>query len=283
MAVPACRIGIMQGRLSPRPADRIQAFPRASWENEFSLAAAIGFDAIEWIFEAPEHAENPLVSASGRHEIRRAVADSGVRVLSVCGDYFMVRRLAGTSERPRDENIEELRRLIDAAAEIGAERILLPLLEEASLGEPTLSAQAAEALGLCAPQAEACGVELGLEMEIPGEQYRTFVERCAHPAVRAYYDTGNSTAQGLDIAVDVVPLLPLLAAVHVKDRLVCGTTRPLGTGAANFRGFFAALARARFSGDFVLQHYFDGEPARQAAQSLDFVRRELACAFRDVA
>jgi hexulose-6-phosphate isomerase len=273
-SLPRCRIGIMQGRLSPRPAERIQAFPHATWEREFSLGAEIGCDAIEWIFEAPRHAENPIASGAGRQRIREVIAANGVPIRSVCADYFLVRRLAGPSERPRRENIEVLRRLIEQAAEIGARRILLPLLEEAAPLQPALADELTEALLECVQVAAACGIQLGLEMELPGTEYRAFVERAAHSCVRAYYDTGNSTAQGFDIATDVVPLMSVLGAVHVKDRLVGGSTRPLGEGAANFPGFFATLAGARFDGDFVLQHYFDARPVEQARQSLAFVRAE---------
>ena len=112
-------------------------------------------------------------------------------------------------------------------------------------------------------------------MEIPGEQYAAVIRGVGHPRVRAYYDCGNSTAQGFDIAQDVVPLLPLLEAVHLKDRVVNGTSQPFGRGAANFAGFFAVLAEAGYKGDFLTQHYFDAEPELSAAHSLGFVRDQL--------
>ena len=116
---------------------------------------------------------------------------------------------------------------------------------------------------------------LGLEMEIPGEAYAAVIRGVGHSHVRAYYDTGNSTAQGLDIATDVLPLLPLLEAVHLKDRVVGGTSRPFGRGAANFKGFFNVLAQAGYCGDFLTQHYFDAVPEAAAAHSLSFVRGQL--------
>ncbi len=72
-----------------------------------------------------------------------------------------------------------------------------------------------------------------------------------------------------------MPLLPLLEAVHLKDRAVFGTSQPFGRGAANFRGFFGVLASAGYRGDFLTQHYFDADPEASAAHSLGFVQAEL--------
>jgi hexulose-6-phosphate isomerase len=148
-------------------------------------------------------------------------------------------------------------------------------LETSALDSPEQVQQATESIQSVCPALEAHDVTLGLELEIPGEAYAALIRGIGHPRVRAYYDTGNSTAQGLDIATDIVPLLPLLEAVHVKDRLVSGTSQPFGRGAANFPGFFAVLASAGYQGDFLTQHYFDADPEASAAHSLGFVMGQL--------
>jgi hexulose-6-phosphate isomerase len=269
------RIGIMQGRLSPRPPGKLQAFPSASWRQEFDRAKELGFDHIEWIFEADRAEENPISSSGGRSTIRRAMLESGVFVRSVCADYFMVHRLAGAGAAAVRENVEVLKQLIERARELGAERILLPLLETAAVDTPELEDEVVASLASAAPFAEAAGIVLGLEMEIAGPEYAALIGRVGHPSVRAYYDVGNSTAQGFDAATDIVPLLSRLFAVHVKDRKRGSSSVPFGSGDANFAGFFATLASSRFDGDFVLQHYFDSDPLGSAKASLDFVRAGL--------
>jgi len=279
----AHRIGVMQGRLSPRPPGKLQEFPWQSYAEEFPKAARLGFDSIEWIFEAARFEENPLWTEAGREEIRELIRATGVKVQSVCADYFMVHRLAGEHSLALSKNRDVLGELIVASNAIGADRILLPLLETSALDTPELEREALVSLKSVAPLCERYGVTLGLEMEIPGVKYARFVERVASPRVRAYYDTGNSTAQGADIAADILPLLSLLCAVHVKDRVRGGGSKPLGTGDANFQGFFPALLRAGFRGDFVLQHYFDEQPELQAEQSLSFVQLLLESARAEAA
>jgi L-ribulose-5-phosphate 3-epimerase len=269
------RIGVMQGRLSPRPANRLQAFPHESWAEEFALAKRVGYSYLEWIYEAERAAENPIASAAGRAAIRACAAESGLPVGSVCADYFMIHRLAGERRAEQRENAEALCELVRWAGELGATRILLPLLETSALTSPEAVAEATESIRSVGATLDECGIVLGLEMEIPGPDYARVIRGIGHDKVRAYYDTGNSTAQGLDIATDIVPLLPLLEAVHLKDRLVSGTSRPFGHGAANFGGFFAVLSQAGYRGDFLTQHYFDAAPEASAAHSVAFVREQL--------
>jgi hexulose-6-phosphate isomerase len=277
------RIGVMQGRLSARPAGKLQEFPWSSYAAEFPKAARLGLHSIEWIFEAARHDENPLWTDAGREEIRELTAQSGVRVQSVCADYFMVHRLAGEKPAELAKNCDVLCELIVAAHAVGADRILIPLLETSAVDTPELKLEVVTSLRSAAPVAERYGVTLGLEMEIPGPEYAKVVAAVGSRYVRAYYDTGNSTAQGADVAQDIVPLLPLLHAVHIKDRVRGGGSKPLGSGDTNFQGFFPALLKAGFRGDFVLQHYFEHAPEVEAEQALCFVQQLIASARAEAA
>ncbi len=264
------RIGIMQGRLSPRPATRLQAFPTDTWEDEFERAAQLGLDGIEWIFEAENAELNPIRSSAGRKRIRDVIKKTGVQVISVCGDYFMCHRLSEPGATGEDAS-RALSTLISQAESIGAKRILLPWLEEASLDTPSKVELALRNLRATLPAAERYGISLGLEMDIPGKQYQKIVEGAEHKLVKAYYDTGNSTAQGFDVAQDVLPLRAHLGAVHIKDRLRGGESKLLGQGDTNFTGLFQQLHAWNFSGDLVLQHYFES-PQRDAELALKRIR-----------
>jgi L-ribulose-5-phosphate 3-epimerase len=273
--MPEHRVGVMQGRLSPRPEHRLQAFPHQSWPEEFARAKRLGFSYLEWIYEAERARENPIASVAGRAAIRACIAESGLPVGSVCGDYFMIHRLSGGTAQARRENAQALSELVRWTRELGATRILLPLLETSAVDTAELKQQVSESIRLVCPALDAHDVTLGLEMEIPGHEYAALIRGIGHERVAAYYDCGNSTAQGLNVETDIVPLLPLLAAVHLKDRVKFGTSRPFGRGDTNFSGLFRVLDRAGFSGDFLTQHYFDADPKAAAAHSLAFVRDQL--------
>ena len=279
----ATQIGVMQGRLSPRPEGRLQAFPMQTWRQEFALAEELDLDAIEWIFEADAASDNPIVWKSGRKAILDMQVETGVVVDSVCADYFMVRQLGGIGMSERQANARVLQLLVGWAAEIGARRILLPLLEQAAPGSGDKRQQIIESIGSALPALQQHQIVLGLEMELPGDAYADFVRGFNSPYVRAYYDTGNSAAQGFDIAEDIKPLLPLLDAVHIKDRLLHGQSMPLGRGDANLPGMFKTLAEADLSVPFTLQHYFEQDPRYDALRALNYVRMELGRAGREAA
>src|SRR5215472_11442558 len=83
------KFGIMQGRLSPPEGDRFQCFPREHWEKEFTHAAQVPLDYIEWIYDDYGYDVNPLRTVIGHDHQRKVIESSGVGIRSVCADYFM--------------------------------------------------------------------------------------------------------------------------------------------------------------------------------------------------
>ncbi|MBM4443089.1 MAG: TIM barrel protein, partial [Candidatus Rokubacteria bacterium] len=118
-------IGIMQGRLLPPRAGRIQSFPADAWAEEFPRAAAAGLACIEWIYDLETAEANPLASAAGLERVRAAARAHGVGVRSVCADYFMDRPLVRAG-RADAEAWARLRWLIARCAAIGVGYIVLP-------------------------------------------------------------------------------------------------------------------------------------------------------------
>src|SRR5262249_18789721 len=88
-------IGIVQGRLSPPVPGRLQAFPSRTWREEFGRARTCGFSSLEWVFEADNYEQNPIWTQEGVVAIRRQIDETGVRVDSICADYFMTHPLFG--------------------------------------------------------------------------------------------------------------------------------------------------------------------------------------------
>lgn len=264
-------IGIMQGRLSPPPADRIQAFPWSSWEEEFPRARSLGFDCIEWIFEVEDSEMNPLWTAAGRRGIRELVDAYGVAVRSVCADYFMPRPFFRVTPAERQRSIDVLLRLIEHTAAVGARLILIPVLEIAEIREPREADELEAALAQCVPTARTAQVRLGLETELPAPDYVGLIERIGDPAVGAYYDIGNAAARGYDGAADVRALGPSICGVHVKDRILDGGTVPLGKGAADLPGVLGALHDVGYDGTLVLQTAFGPDYMGFAAAHRRFI------------
>ena len=261
----------MQGRLSPSPSGRIQEFPRSTWEREFALARECGFDSIEWVFEAENHIGNPLWTDGGVDRIRRVATTSGVDVLSVCADYFMSHPLTASDHEARLEALRVLRRLIEQSAAVGAERVVIPVLEHAGLHAKADTRQLEESLRDALGIAAEHGLELALETELTAQEAREFVGRFDALPPRVLYDLGNSAALGYDAACEIRLLGAAITEVHVKDRIRGGQTVPLGTGDTDLAGAFAALHDIGFRGPYVLQAA-PGNPGREAETAAAYLR-----------
>src|SRR5438552_1693776 len=82
-------LGVMQGRLLPKYKGRYQAHPVGYWQDEFRVAADAGLALIEFILDFNDFDKNPLTSDRGVDDIAAVMKTTGVRVKSICADYFM--------------------------------------------------------------------------------------------------------------------------------------------------------------------------------------------------
>jgi L-ribulose-5-phosphate 3-epimerase len=261
-------IGIMQGRLSPTPAGRPQAFPKASWRDEFARAAACGLDCIEWLITADGIADNPIWSDPGVSEIHALAAASGVRVATVCADCFIA--------HPVVNDPQLLDRVVRRSAAVGAGVVVVPIIEAAAVRTRDELVAVLQAIAPVALTAATLHVRIGLESDLPGPLLRELLEASGLPAVGVCYDVGNATARGGHPAADIAALGPRLCAVHIKDRRRGGASTPLGEGDADFAAFVAALEVHGFSGPLILETPAGADPEAQAIRHRRFMHDLLA-------
>ena len=77
------------------------------------------------------------------------------------------------------------------------------------------------------------GVKIVFESDLPPAPLAQFIDKFPREVFGINYDIGNSAALGYDSAEEIAAYAPRILNVHVKDRLLGGTTVPLGTGAAD--------------------------------------------------
>ena len=65
--------------------------------------------------------------------------------------------------------------------------------------------------------AEMAGVTLGIESWLSAEQHIDIIEQVGSPAVKVYYDVGNSHKAGYDIYEEIRQLGSLICEFHAKD------------------------------------------------------------------
>ncbi|MDO8486447.1 MAG: sugar phosphate isomerase/epimerase family protein [Candidatus Staskawiczbacteria bacterium] len=251
--INAYPIGIMQGRLIPSKGRGIQFFPFEEWEEEFEIASKAGLDEVDFIFDLERYEENPLWSEEGVDKIKQVIAESGIKVRYICADFFMRRPFFRVSEKDRQENIKILQKILENAKSVGAENIEIPLLDNSSLKTGEEKDILIKSLQECLPTAEKLGVSLSLETDLPPKELLSLVGIFNSPLVKITYDSGNSSSLGYDSYEEVKAYGKYISNVHIKDRVLGGSTVPLGTGNADFEKLFEGLKETEYKGSFTLQ------------------------------
>lgn len=266
------KIGFMQGRLSPQVNGKIQAFPWLHWRDEFILAEQNGFRLMEWTLDQERLHENPLLTKHGRQEIRTLCAHHDVRIESLTGDCFMQAPFYKFEGKEREERISDLKAIIDACSEINIKYVLIPLVDNGRLeSESQLDVLAGVIAGL-ESDLRGNGQHIVFESDFGPRQLRDLMRRFSESVVGINYDIGNSASLGYDSAEELKEYGIRVLNVHVKDRLLGGTTVPLGKGNADFPRVFAALRDASYRGNFILQ----------TARAADNDHVGALCRYRDM-
>jgi hexulose-6-phosphate isomerase len=272
------RFGIMQGRLVPPVADRFQCFPRESWADEFAFAAEAGLDCIEWIYDEFGADVNPIATDDGIDAIRALSDRHGIRVVSMCADYFMDRPLVRATDDELNERINVLLWLIDRASRLGIERIVLPFVDVSRIDTNAEFDQVVVTISRSAIRAKECGIELHLETSLGPDRFADLLDRLPATTVKVNYDIGNSASLGYEPRAEFAAYGDRVGSVHIKDRINGGGTVPLGSGDADLTGVFDCLRSVDYAGDFVLQVARDtpGDEVRWASQNLERVHGYLS-------
>lgn len=266
-------IGIMQGRLVLPKGRGIQFFPLEEWQEEFRLASKINIDEIDFIFDLDRFHENPLWQDI--RKIQDAMKESGVRVRHICADFFMRRPFFRVTEQERQENIDVLKHLLESAKQIGAENIEIPLVDNSSAKTEEEKDILVKSVSECLPEAQERGITISLETDLPPKELLELVRRFDHPFLKITYDSGNSSSLGYDSYEEINMYGNYLSNIHIKDRLLGGTTVPLGTGNANFDKLFRGLKEANYGGSFTLQaaRQEEGKEAETILSYVEFVKK----------
>jgi L-ribulose-5-phosphate 3-epimerase len=138
---------------------------------------------------------------------------------------------------------------IEVAAAMGVKIILVPFFGKGELREDPAGMDAVvAALTRLAPKAESMGVVLALESYLSAAELLKILERVGSPAVKVYYDVGNSQDMGYPILDEIRQLRSRIVEVHAKD------TRDLyGKGSMDFRAVCRALKGIGYEGWMIIE------------------------------
>lgn len=273
MNYPANPIGVMEGRLLPKYQGRYQAHPVGYWQDEFPRAAELGLDCIEFILDFNDAEANPLLRADGPDEILAVSAKTGVKVFTVCADYFMEAPLHYSDEAVAAHSQGVLDRLIVHGKKLGLTDIVIPCVDQSSMKDAAVQDRFVARLQPIVARAEEAGINLSLETDLAPQPFAELLARFDSRRVTVNYDTGNSAALGFDPAEELACYGGRISDIHIKDRVLGGGSVVLGTGNTQFERFFEALRPFDYRGPFIMQAYRDDEGVAVFRQQMEWVRQ----------
>jgi len=263
----------MQGRLSPLVNGRIQAFPWDCWQTEFVIAQQHQFGLMEWTLDQELLYDNPLLTSAGQAEINNLCRKHSIEVASLTGDCFMQSPFWKAESLERDVLEQDFIAVARACSAVGISMIVVPLVDNGRLEtlaqEDVLISFLQEKVNLF----ESLGVKIVFESDFTPDNLARFIDRLDPKFFGVNYDIGNSASLGMNPIEEIEAYGHRIINVHIKDRLLGGTTVPLGTGNADFDAVFSALARRGYSGNYILQ----------TARAIDGEHTKVLCEYRNMA
>lgn len=259
-----------------------KALPAArDWRERLASAAQAGFDFVEIsIDESDERLARLDWSAAERQDLRRAIAETGVGVMTMCLSAHRKYPLGSHDPQIRRRGLEILYQAIRFAGDVGLRVVQVmgyDVFYEPSDGET--GARFVESLGVGALYAAQAGVMLGLEnLDTPYvenlSKALTIVRAIHSPWLRLYPDIGNLAAAGCHPPDEIRLAKDWLLAVHIKDampRVIRGI--PFGAGIVPFRETFRALAESGFWGLLGVEIWGQMHDGHDLAASASAARR----------
>ena len=246
------QIGIMQGRLSPRIDGKIQAYPARTWQKEFNTARKIGYSAIEWIVEKPTEI-NALMSDSGIEEINNIILNTGVRIDFICADIFMQQPLVRMTTDIMKENAKNLILILMNAKKVGAIGVEIPFVDASSIKTDSEKSELILFMQDAFNFAKEIGLRISFETDLAPTSFKEFLECINLDHVHANYDIGNSASLGFNPIEEINAYGNKILNVHVKDRVLGGSTVSFGSGSSDFKLVFSKLNEINYSGGITMQ------------------------------
>ena len=253
----------MQGRLLPKYKGQYQSHPPDTWRDEFPKAKELGLNHIEFILDYYRADQNPLLRNPS--EILPLINFHGVKVSSVCADYFM--------ESPFEECLDIFEKLLHTNS-LGVQYIVVPMVEKMSLLNKDKSPFIKAAKSIF-PLLEKHQVSLCLETDLPPLSFKSLLNHIRSPYVSVNYDIGNSASLGYDLNEEMKAYGEKIGVVHIKDRIRGGGPVELGRGDADLKKAFSILRKLNYSGLFTMQAYRDDEGVEIFKKQLRLVNELL--------
>ena len=232
---------------------KIQAFPWSFWQQEFPVAESLGLGLMEWTLDQDRLYQNPLLTLQGQKEIRGLCKAHKLAIPSLTGDCFMQAPFWKSQGQAKAALEMDFIAIARACAEISIRMIVVPLVDNGRLENEY---QEETLLAFMLAQADLfreLRLNIIFESDFTPSELARFISCLPADVFGVNYDIGNSAALGYKPEEEFAAYGHRIVNVHVKDRVLGGTTVPLGAGNAKFSTVFRLLRETDYAGNLIMQ------------------------------
>jgi L-ribulose-5-phosphate 3-epimerase len=262
------------------------------WEERLTAAGQAGYDFVEIsIDESDERLSRLDWSMDERAEMRRAISNSGIPIMTMCLSGHRKYPLGSHDPGIRKQGQDILHKAIDFAGDVGL-RVVQVMAYDVfyETSDAETGANFVDGLERGTRWAGQAGVMLGLEnLDTPFvdsiRKGLAIIHEIDSPWLRLYPDIGNLAAAGYFPPEEVLLAKGQMIGAHVKDampKIIRGI--PFGEGIVPFRETFQALVQIGFWGLLGIemwgQMHAGQDPIEGAASARRFVDDLVTEAWR---
>jgi len=260
----AVRLPAAPRRLKLGIMDVIFGFP--SDPDAFASARRVGFDGIQVTIGKPDSQGRLLLSDPALQQ--RILDASTTHKVAIASTYLDI--LHRDCLQSSDAAKIWIRQAIQITDKLNASIVELVFFFKCGLTNSRDIDSVVAALRELAPEAHEANVILGIENTLSAEENARILDRVGSPAVKIWYDIGNSTNMGhFDVPREIRFLgKDRIGQIHIKDKVY------LGQGAVDVKGCLEAIFDIGYSGFCVLETAAPtgGDRVANAAKNLQLLR-----------
>ena len=247
------RLGVMQGRLVLQETNKIQSFPWKNWKKEFKICLRNNLHFIEWTIDNYNFLKNPINKPGGSEEINLLKKKYKTKIISLTADFFMQKPFFQENLKKKiNSEFNKLKTIIINSNKIGVKYIILPLVDNSSLKNSKKIKSFIKKISELKTELKKNKQMILFESDLKPNKLHKFIRKFEKKYFGINYDTGNSASQGYKFDQEK-KYFDYVKNIHIKDRILNGTTVRLGRGNFDFKKFFKFILHSKYKGNFIFQ------------------------------
>jgi L-ribulose-5-phosphate 3-epimerase len=256
------------------------------WLERLGLAKTLGFDFVEMSIDETDARLSRLDwSREQKLALINAVAETGVRVPSMCLSAHRRFPLGSEDDGVRQQGLAIMRQAIQFAQDVGI-RVIQLAGYDVYYQQANNETRRRFREGLKESVEMASRAQVTLAMEIMDYPLMNSISKAlgyAHylnnPWFQIYPDIGNLSAWDNDVQMELQAGIGHIVAVHVKDtRPGVFKNVPFGAGIVDFEHCFSTLKQSGYHGPYLIEMWSETaeDPLAEVIKARDWVLQRMA-------